>query len=87
MCFPVQALQAFQNAWYKAYNSHLKQKPRYKLPAGKIKMPKKTPNYEKNLFHVPFEAPPGIPADTSYFDVCGAKIGVQRIKSGLFYQL
>ena len=87
MCFPVQALQAFQNAWYKAYNSHLKQKPRYKLPAGKIKMPKKTPNYEKNLFHVPFEALPGIPADTSYFDVCGAKIGVQRIKSGLFYQL
>ena len=78
-CFPALSPEAFQNAWYKAYNSHLKQTPRYRPPAGKIKMLTKMSNCKKSPCRVLFGAPLCIPADNSYPVICGAKISVRQL--------
>ena len=78
-CFPALSLQACQNAWYKAYNNHLKRKLQYRPPAGKIKMLRKMSNCKKSPCHVLSGVPLDIPADTSYRVICGAKISVQQL--------
>jgi hypothetical protein len=59
MCSPGSLLQAFQNALYKAYSSHQKEKQPYRLFGGKIKMLKRKPSREQSpcpeLFVVPVD--------------------------------
>jgi hypothetical protein len=52
--FPVQVLQVYCSAWYKAYNSRQIRKLLCRLPGDKIKMLKMKPSYVQNPYPVSF---------------------------------
>ena len=57
--------QAYQSAWYKAYNSLQKRTLQNMLPAGKKEKQKKIPNCVRNPCRVFFLVPADIPVGWS----------------------